>query len=450
MEVFRSPKIFGSDWPLGLVIISIWVCLFVIGIIIFSNEKQVRRNRRAYHILVWIGGISANLILAPYLRHPWDFDIWISTMEDLFAGRNPYDFLMAETLRRGYNFPYYDYPPLWALILLPHYLLFLIQPIHEVEVLRTILKIPLVAANLLTGYLLYIISRDRGERLGLIHFAAFSLNPFILLESSGAGLHDGLAAFFSLLAFFTFSRRKRDLAALTLGLAISAKMYPIFLLAPFILFVRGTLRKIRFAVLTAIPLALLSVPFLLWNPESYIHMLILRHAASPVHGFSLWELIRQSWFNLTGTWDIWFYPNYRFAMPIIILLILGVCLHYHGREKTVDNLLSACLAVALITTIIAVESHPSFFIWLAPFILLGKRRRIWLIYTVLTVCLYLYIAVGYPINRFWGRPLIPGYRGEFLVGVIMYPSGIVSVLTEVLLLISTLGLGKPTEALQEK
>lgn len=371
-------------------------------------------------------------------------------MEDLFAGRNPYDFLMAETLRRGYNFPYYDYPPLWALILLPHYLLFLIQPIHEVEVLRTILKIPLVAANLLTGYLLYIISRDRGERLGLIHFAAFSLNPFILLESSGAGLHDGLAAFFSLLAFFTFSRRKRDLAALTLGLAISAKMYPIFLLAPFILFVRGTLRKIRFAVLTAIPLALLSVPFLLWNPESYIHMLILRHAASPVHGFSLWELIRQSWFNLTGTWDIWFYPNYRFAMPIIILLILGVCLHYHGREKTVDNLLSACLAVALITTIIAVESHPSFFIWLAPFILLGKRRRIWLIYTVLTVCLYLYIAVGYPINRFWGRPLIPGYRGEFLVGVIMYPSGIVSVLTEVLLLISTLGLGEPTEALQEK
>jgi uncharacterized membrane protein len=450
LEVSYSRSMLRSNWPLGLVIISVWVCLFTIGIIISSDKKQVKRNRRAYHTLVWVGAISASLILAPYLRHPWDFDIWISTAEDLLSGRNPYDFLMAETLRRGYNFPYYDYPPLWALILLPHYILYLIQPIHEIEVLRTILKIPLIATNLLTGYLLYTISRDKGEKVGLIHFVAFSLNPFILLMSSGAGLHDGLAAFFSLLAFLAFHRGKRDFAALALGLAISAKMYPIFLLAPFILFVKGAVQKIRFAVLSAVPLTMLSIPFILWNPESYIHMLIIRHAASRPHGFSLWELCRRSWFCLTGTWETWVFPNYRFAMPIIILSILGICAYYFGKEKTADNLSSACLAVTLIVTIIAVESHPPFFIWISPFILLRRTRHTWLAYTLLTVSLYLYIGVGYPIHRYWGKPLIPGYRGDVAVSMVMYPSGIGSVLIEVYLLLSTLGLEEPLKTLEQK
>lgn len=121
----------------------------MIGIVVFSDERQVGRNRLAYHALVWVGVLLANLILAPYLRHPWDFDIWVSTAEDLVASRNPYDFLMSETLRRGYNFPYYDYPPLWALIPVFQYLIFLYQPFHGVEVLRTILKVPLIISNFL-------------------------------------------------------------------------------------------------------------------------------------------------------------------------------------------------------------------------------------------------------------------------------------------------------------
>ncbi len=419
---------------------SVWVCLFVIGIVGLSDERQVRSNRYAYHALIWLGAVLANLLLAPYLRHPWDFDIWIDTAQDLLSGRNPYDVLMSETLKRGYNFPYYDYPPLWAFILVVHYILFLCQPVNEVEVLRVILKIPLIASSLLTGYLLYTILRERGERFGLMCFAAYSLNPFVILQSSGLGLHDTLAAFFSLLAFSLFYRGKRDSSAVALGLAIAAKMYPVFLLAPFLSFIKGMVRKVRFAFLSATPLMVFSVPFLLWNSKSYLHMLVERHAYSRPHGFSLWELYRQSWYFFTETVDLWVFPNFRIAMPLIILLTIGVYVHYRGKEVTLDNLSSACLAVALIETILAIESHPSFFVWVAPFILLRRRKNTWLVYSLLTISLYLYLGVGYPLNRFWGRPPIPGYRRGDLVRVVAYSSGMVSVLLEVILLLSTLGL----------
>ena len=135
------------------------------------------------------------------------------------------------------------------------------------------------------------------------------------------------------------------------------------------------------------------------------------------------------------------FSQFKVAMPLIILLTLGVCIYYHNREATLDNLSSVCLAVALIETIMAVESHPSFFVWLAPFILLAERRNTWLTYTSLTGSLYLYLSVGYPINRFWGRPPIPGYRLGYLVQVTTYLSGITSILVEVYLLLSSLGFG---------
>ncbi|MEM2897594.1 MAG: hypothetical protein QXG01_08535, partial [Candidatus Bathyarchaeia archaeon] len=80
---------------------------------------------------------------------------------------------------------------------------------------------------------------------------------------------DMIAIFFSLLSIYSFIKGRRRLSALSLGLGVSAKIYPIVLL-PVFLIEEGLWKKKGFFILTmAVPIILLNAPFMILNFETW-------------------------------------------------------------------------------------------------------------------------------------------------------------------------------------
>ena len=93
-------------------------------------------------------------------------------------------------------------------------------------------KAPLIVFDVLTGAVLYQLILERtGERSrAQLAFGFWFLNPLVILESSVHGAFDVLPVFFTVLAVYFLPRGRFLTAGLSLGLAASLKLYPLFLL----------------------------------------------------------------------------------------------------------------------------------------------------------------------------------------------------------------------------
>ncbi|MEM3590452.1 MAG: glycosyltransferase 87 family protein, partial [Candidatus Bathyarchaeia archaeon] len=114
------------------------------------------------------------------------------------------------------------YPPLWAWLLAP--IGALIDPVGQYQYFAFASRLPIMIGNLAVGFLL--LKKFRADR-GI--FSLWMLNP-IAIGVAQAGDFDVLPALLSLLAIWFAERREPIPSALSLGLGIALKIYPIMFL----------------------------------------------------------------------------------------------------------------------------------------------------------------------------------------------------------------------------
>jgi len=223
---------------------------------------------------------------------------------------------------------------------------------------RVLGKLPVVAADLAIGWLLYRTLRRHGraERVALGGAALYLFNPLVLYNGAFYGRFDAVPLAFLLLALEGYRTR---LFAPAYALAIAAKTFPIFLL-PLLALGRDRQSPRRLAAAGALALAF-SLPDIVSDPLGLAHNL-LYHTRNTALGWLSWYTVLRPWLS---------------APHILAMARLGGALYVVAQLALVRLPLyakaAACFAlfVALSPTV-----YEQYLLWPLPFlIVLALRER---------------------------------------------------------------------------
>ncbi|HZY46954.1 MAG TPA: hypothetical protein VFE96_04080, partial [Candidatus Bathyarchaeia archaeon] len=223
------------------------------------------------------------LIVIPLLYDDynyWAFGVFTNL---LLTGNNPYHIVTNDPTLLNIN-PW-RYPPLFLTFTAPALIAKTITG-STLAYLAT-LKIPLAMADLVSAFYVYKILLFRfPERTALKFTVLYAFNPLVIFESAGGGFNDPIPIALTVVSLYYFVsyRERKDsshnhelgTSAFLLGLGIAAKIYPLLLLPVFLREIRGTMSRLGYAVVTILPMALVSTPFMISDSTSYIGLLIVR------------------------------------------------------------------------------------------------------------------------------------------------------------------------------
>jgi len=334
----------------------------------YSWLKGVRSHPLASVLTI---ALLVRLALVPLFYD--DFNYWgLGVFSSLLAhGNDPYFAVVKDPTLLWIN-PW-RYPPLYLLFSVPAFLLKTVSA-NGMMYLAT-LKIPLVLADLVTTLFLYkSLELMTSHRTAVRLSALYALNPIVIFLSAVHGTNDPIAIMFTVMSFYYFLRYtkssdtplRQDLAksALLLGLGIATKFYPLFLVPVFLIALRGRSSRLLHLGLSLLPLAVFSLPFLLWNPSSYLFLLTVN--------------------NVGGTHPLFPLSGVPSSGPILLVVLAAVLLLVYRLSLT------------------PVEKTSLVFLWVGLAVLAGS---------------YNYMAWGIPFFTLF----LAEHRGK-LRGMVFYPA----------------------------
>ncbi|MBS7644390.1 hypothetical protein KEJ26_07450 [Candidatus Bathyarchaeota archaeon] len=405
-----------------------------------TNLKTIASSKL---LIIFAVGLLARLSLAPFTGNPWDMYVWIQSGRDFLEHQiNPYDVLYYKSISTGRYFAWYGYPPVWFFSIIQSYFLYTLLPWQKLELAYLAIKAPLIATDLLVGYIIYTQVRSKiGHKAALIATSAYILNPYVIWISAGWGIHDNFCAIFTLIAYIAYVNGHPKTSATSLGLAIASKQYSIFALPAFLLLKPKTSSRLTYLVITAlVPLAV-SLPFLVWNYRSYLFMLEFQAFRNPrgvtywgapwlLHGLHLYELeeyfIAFSWISI---------PLTLAAYGLIVFRAL------HNQSGT-TNFLSVLLSCCLVYFLFARNINTPFLVWICPLIVISAalQRTSWelWVYALLSSLFMLYLAVYEPLPEFWGIMFPTAYYRNVQLRAFTLGIGIAAVIVELFYFIKLL------------
>ncbi len=201
-------------------------------------------------------------------------------------------------LKQGISLSAFGFNPVWKLLLIPiAYTYSWLSNILHISVIsvsllppnfdpsygitvvtdpvfNSLVKIPLIIADLLSTFLIYRITyhytgdKSLSHRSSLLYF----LNPIVIWISAAWGQYDSLAVLFTLLSFyFLLVDKKTIVSSLCIYIAFLTKIYPIIFLIPItaliLKFEKDRLRKLFIYWFPLIPVALYQ--FIFYGVESF-------------------------------------------------------------------------------------------------------------------------------------------------------------------------------------
>jgi hypothetical protein len=361
-------------------------------------------------ILVFIA-FTIRLILLPFTGDDHDTWIWHKigrSIVDLHM--NPYDYnLINPKLATD---PY-SYPIPWALFCALAYYLYTFYP--TTEAMLFFQKLPLaiadVAIGILVGRLTYLFTGK--VKLERVAMALYLFNPYAVFVSSIYNQFDSLPSLFCMLALFFFLKGRKDLSALSLGVAIAFKEYPVILLPTFLIFEQNWKRRIRYLLFGLTPIIILSIPFLALNYQSYLYAFTFQHTWAG--NFTYWALI-YSFFGVPRYRGEELLPQQIAWVNDAFVLIVMVCLYLflsRSQKEVSHGLPKSLLATILVffsSYRFIQNNHP---IWGIPFSIIDgvtRNRRFGLFWWNLPLFIYL--------SLYWWYFLYP--RPDFLVELFKY------------------------------
>jgi hypothetical protein len=247
----------------------------------FSWLKGARSHPLASILAV---AFLVRLVLIPLFYD--DFNYWgLGVFSSLLLhGNDPYFVVMKDPTLLWINL--WRYPPLYLLFTLPATLLKVVSGTSMVYLAS--LKVPLAVSDLITTLFLFKTLRMTTSLKTAVRLSAlYALNPIVIFLSAVHGTNDPIAIMFTVMSFYYFLRFTRsietplrqDLAksALLLGLGVATKFYPLFLVPVFMIALKRRSSRLLYLCLSLLPLAVFSLPFLFWDPYSYLYLLTVNN-----------------------------------------------------------------------------------------------------------------------------------------------------------------------------
>ena len=160
-------------------------------------------------------------------------------------------------------------------------------------------------------------------------------------------------------AIYWFDRKKLDLSALALGLSISTKFMPIFLLLPiaFIFLRRNQISgALRYLVITAVTFAAINLPVYSTTPEGWLRFYQLNLSRGSDWG-SLWYAFTALGLNLA---------NLNYLSILVLLAAFAAITIYILELRTIPSLASLSFIVLASVMVASKVYSPQYVLWLTP------------------------------------------------------------------------------------
>ena len=160
-------------------------------------------------------------------------------------------------------------------------------------------------------------------------------------------------------AIYWFDRKKLDLSALALGLSISTKFMPIFLLLPilFIFLRRNQISgAVRYLLLTTATFAAINLPVYLTTPEGWLRFYQLNLSRGSDWG-SLWYALTALGVNLA---------NLNYLSVLVLLAAFAAITIYILELRSVPSLASLSFIVLAAVMVASKVYSPQYVLWLTP------------------------------------------------------------------------------------
>lgn len=291
----------------------------------------------------------------------------------------------------------------------------LVTPLYSV-----VEKAFLLPFDLGVGLIVYHMAKSfSGSRLApRAAFAIWFLNPFVITVSSIHGSYDVISAFFVLLALLLVIRNDLLFAGISVGIAATLELYPVFLIPIFVgLIVRAQRRTVALQrmgwFLAGGALAGLVV---LW-PPSLLSQFITAFSTGPsvgqqFGGFWIWSVVTvpapefHQLSHLLSTNSVTV-ELVGAVVAVALVTYFGLTWATARRFKSEFSALNYTMIVSIIAVYFVLPIvEPQNLIWLIPFLLLGclssKSLRLPLAVVSILPVFFDLIALGGPLYLFQG------------------------------------------------
>ena len=171
-----------------------------------------------------------------------------------------------------------------------------------------------------------------------------------------------------MLAIYWFDRMRFDYSALAIGISISTKFLPIFLLLPIVLILwrRNEIKTlVRYLSITVATFAVINIPVLLTTPEGWLRFYQLNFDRGQDWG-SAWYALSSLGVPLGST-------NF-FAILALLISVLVISLFIFGTKETV-NLADVSFIVLALVMVASKVYSPQYVLWLVPLAVIAMTTR---------------------------------------------------------------------------
>jgi hypothetical protein len=307
---------------------------------------MVRATRFPLTVAVFLASVVVRCLLLPITYGP-DFLVWDLASKGTLDGINIYAHHPA-----GYLGGPYTYPPLFLYVELPFQWL----AIHTGLPFTVLGKLPIVAGDLLTGYLiaLFLAKRHHGDGRIALASAAYLLNPLVLYNGAFYGRFDAVCAGLFLLALHLHVAEGRQTwrFASVYAAAIATKIYPVFLL-PW-LWMKERRSRPRLAGALLLVVGGLSLPYIATSPRAFVSDILLYNLNRTPSNLS-WQIVLLDRLPYQTLWIV----------GALFLVLFGAVL---CRLTTLD-VYSASLIGILVFLLLSKLVIEQYLLWTFPFLI---------------------------------------------------------------------------------
>ena len=235
--------------------------------------------------ILLLTSLLTRLILIPLFYddfNGWGYGVFGSI---LVGGHDPYLVISRDPTLSNIN-PW-RYPPLYLLFTVPA--LLAKAAADQTIFYLAIIKVPLALSDIISTLFLYrILENQFSKSIALAGATLFTFNPASFFTTVVAGFSDSLAVMFTIIALYCFLTYKSLSGSsasnrlygsgLFLGIGVMTKIYPLFLIPVFLRDSKNWNDRIVLLATSFFPVAIFSLPFLVWDPYSYLNMLTIKNA----------------------------------------------------------------------------------------------------------------------------------------------------------------------------
>lgn len=171
-----------------------------------------------------------------------------------------------------------------------------------------------------------------------------------------------------MLAIYWFDRKRFDYSALAIGISISTKFLPIFLLLPIVLILwrRDEIKTlVRYLAITVVTFAVINTPVLLTTPEGWLRFYQLNFDRGQDWG-SAWYALSSLGVPLGST-------NF-FAILALLIAVLVISLFIFATKETL-NLADVSFIVLALVMVASKVYSPQYVLWLVPLAVIAITTR---------------------------------------------------------------------------